>query len=113
MAAEGIRFTDAQLYAFDAPYTQTWSERERWVKTQFAQYQAGKEIDRAQCIVLNDFSTPFDIHPKSKLDAAERYAAWALCETYGREILPGGPHSDLRSFQSKVARLHADVRSYR
>jgi sialate O-acetylesterase len=80
-----------QLYAFDVPYMQTWSERERWVKTQFAQYQAGKEIDRAQCIVLNDFSTPFDIHPKNKLDAAERYAAWALCEAYGRDVLPGGP----------------------
>ncbi len=80
-----------QLYAFDAPYLNTWEQRENWVETQFAQYQAGREIQYSQCIILNDTSLPCDIRPKNKFAMGERYAAWALHDVYDRDNLPGGP----------------------
>ncbi len=86
-----LYFAIGQLFAYDAPYHTTWEQRKKWAATQFAQYQAGEEIDRAGCIVLTDLSDPCTIHPQNKSEAGQRYARWALASVYGREILPGGP----------------------
>ncbi len=96
-----LSFGIGQLYAFDAPFLTTWATRENWIQIQWAQYRAGREIDGARCVVLSDLSTPCDIHPKNKSAAGERFAAWALCEVYGRDNLPEGPNPVSAVFDPK------------
>ena len=39
-----------------------------------------------------DIGDAVDIHPKNKRDVGRRLAQWALAKTYGRAVVPNGPH---------------------
>jgi len=56
--------------------------------------------------VTIDIGEADDIHPKNKQDVGWRLAAWALANTYGRDIVYSGPLYDSMSVEDGKIRLH-------
>lgn len=86
------------------------------VQTDPNEASAWAELREAQAMVLSkpntglavtiDIGEADDIHPKNKQDVGWRLAAWALANTYGRDIVYSGPLYDSMSVEDGKIRLH-------
>ena len=81
-------------YVQIAPFTY-WNEQAD-ILPPFWEVQAAieKEIPNTGMVVINDVANIKDIHPRNKRPVGYRLAQQALANTYGKDVIDGGPQFD-------------------
>jgi sialate O-acetylesterase len=62
-----------------------------WALLREAQLVTTRAVPNCGMAVAIDVGDATDIHPQNKQPVGERLASWALCETYGKHVVPSGP----------------------
>lgn len=70
-----------------------------------AQEAIEKEIPNTGMVVIHDVGNLKDIHPKNKQAVGYRLAAQALANTYGMDIVAGGPQFDKMKIEGNKLRV--------
>ena len=92
-------------YVQIAPFTY-WNEQPH-ILPPFWEVQAAieKEISNTGMVVINDVANIKDIHPKNKRPVGYRLAQQALANTYGKDIIDGGPQFDKMKIEAGRLRV--------
>ena len=93
-----------------APYGQPISRPQDSARARFGEALAktAKADGNAWVITIVDGGDPLDIHPPKKEIPAERFAAMALAEIYGKKHVAHGPR--LESWNAADGKACAEVR---
>ena len=83
------RFGDADLPVYFAQLPNF--NNNAWANFRYHQTLTPGELPNTDYAVLIDAGTVDDIHPPDKKTPGHRLAQLALAETYGKDIVPGGP----------------------
>ncbi len=62
-----------------------------WALLREAQLATTRALPNCGMAVAIDVGDAANIHPQNKQPVGERLACWALCETYGKDVVPTGP----------------------
>ena len=65
--------------------------RPSWPWFRDSQRRLMQQIPGTGMAVTTDIGDSLDVHPKQKCEVGERLARWALCKTYGKDVVPSGP----------------------
>ncbi len=82
MKQTGMPFYFVQLSSLNRP---SWP----WFRD--SQLRLMRRLPDVDMAVSSDVGDSLDVHPTRKLEVGERLARWALCKTYGKEVVPSGP----------------------
>ena len=80
-----------------------------WAELREAQTLTMKAIKNGGQAVIIDLGEGKDIHPRNKLDVAERLARWALVEHYGQKIAHRSPEFKALKVEGKNAIVTLDT----
>ncbi|QNF32284.1 sialate O-acetylesterase [Adhaeribacter swui] len=83
-----------QQWGFEFPfyYVQLSSlNRPSWPYFRDSQRQLLSQINKVGMAVTSDIGDSTDVHPRQKRQVGERLAAWALAQTYGKNMVYSGP----------------------
>ncbi|MHC4166791.1 MAG: sialate O-acetylesterase, partial [Planctomycetota bacterium] len=70
-----------------------------------AQAAIEKEIPHTGMVVIHDVGNIKDIHPRNKQAVGHRLAVLALAETYGRDVVAGGPRFEKMTVEGDKVRV--------
>ncbi|MHC4168400.1 MAG: sialate O-acetylesterase, partial [Planctomycetota bacterium] len=73
-----------------------------------AQAAIEKEIPHTGMVVIHDVGNIEDIHPRNKQAVGHRLAFLALGETYGRDVVAGGPRFEKMTIEGDKVRVFFD-----
>ncbi len=92
-------------YVQIAPFTY-WNEQPH-ILPPFWEVQAAieKEIPNTGMVVINDVANIKDIHPQNKRPVGYRLAQQALANTYGKDVIDGGPQFDKMKIEAGRLRV--------
>lgn len=65
--------------------------RPSWTWFRDSQLRLMRQIPNTGMVVTSDVGDSLDVHPTHKKEVGERLARWALCKTYGKNVIPSGP----------------------
>ncbi len=107
----GFRNPQLPVYFAQLPNWDSDRAREMWPDFRYHQALSAKQLPYTDCAVLIDAGDPVDIHPHNKRTPGHRLAQLALAETYGQDIVPGGPKPEgiVRIDDSTVEILFSNV----
>jgi sialate O-acetylesterase len=92
-------------YVQITPYLYGKEDPEILAKFWEAQAAIENEIPNTGMVVINDVGNLKDIHPKDKKTAGHRLAVQALANTYGMDIVAGGPRFDKIEIEGSKVRV--------
>lgn len=92
-------------YVQIAPYM--YGEEDKQILPIFWEAQAAieKEIPNTGMVVIHDVGNLNDIHPRDKKPVGYRLASLALAETYGMDIVAGGPQFEKMTIEDNKMRV--------
>lgn len=83
-------------------------DRPSWPRFRDSQRRLMQTIPDCGMAVSSDLGDSLDVHPKHKKAIGERLARWALCQTYGKPVVPSGPLFHTVRFDADTAYLSFD-----
>lgn len=96
-------FISVQLANFREP--QPFEPLSTWATIRQAQLDCTRLLPNSGMASAIDIGDAADIHPRNKYDVGYRLAQWALAKTYGKAIVPNGPHYSHFAIEGNAIRI--------
>lgn len=100
-------FYYAQLARFMMSDLRNPAGGDGWAWVREAQRQA-MGVTNTGMICLIDTGEPYDVHPRNKHIVGQRFALWALAQTYGKPVVCSGPLYRNHTVEGSTIRLRFD-----
>ena len=96
-------FICVQLANYQPP--KAYDPDSTWAVVRQAQLDSTRLCPNVGMASAVDIGDELDIHPKNKRDVGRRLAQWALAKTYGRNLVPNGPHYSRYAVEGGAIRI--------